>query len=168
MMKKLFVILFLMMMLTSILLVPTQIASAEVIVTEVSITGTITGALPCERDWTEGGVTHWRNCVVYFLYDSNDDRLDGPCEMTMHRNIFSEIGYPAVGHGSWVLDAVNVEGGYWAGTFTANIDETGYMSVYIRGKGFGTLEGLFYETTTHSVGGTDTAYIKTLPSYDGP
>ena len=166
-MKKLLTILSI-MIIASILLVPNQNASAEVIVTEVSITGTITGALPCEREWTEGGVTHWRNCVVYFNYDSTDDRLDGPCEMTMHRNIFSEIGYPAVGHGSWVLDAVKVEGGYWSGTFTANIDASGYMSVYIRGKGFGTLDGLMYETTTHSVGGTDTAYIRTLPSYDGP
>jgi len=166
-MKKLLTILSIMIM-ASILLVPNQVVSAQVIVTEVSITGTITGALPCERDWTEGGVTHWRNCVVYFAYDSDDDRLDGPCEMTMHRNIFSEIGYPAVGHGSWVLDAVNVEGGYWAGTFTANIDKTGYMSVYIQGRGYGTLGGLFYENTTHSVGGTDTAYITTLPSYDGP
>jgi hypothetical protein len=167
-MKKLLKILSIMIM-ASILMVPNHAVSAQVTVTYPEVTGTVVGMVPCERDWTAGGVTHWRNCIVYFAYTSIDDsRLVGTNTMIMHRNIFSEIGYPAVGHGSWVLDAVNVEGGYWAGTFTANIDETGYMSVYIRGKGYGTLDGLLIENTVHSIGGTGPVTITELPSYDGP
>jgi len=166
-MKKLLAILSIMIM-ASILLAPNQVVSAQVVVTEVEVTGAVVGPPVCEKDWTSGGVTHWRNCVVPMYYTSSDFRLTGPSQLTMHRNIFDEIGYPAVGHGSWDLYPVAVDGGYWAGTFTANIDANGYMSVYIHGKGYGTLKGLLYETTTHSVGGSDTAYITTLPSYDGP
>ncbi len=168
-MKKLFIVGFALLVLVSSLMVPNQVASAQVSVTEVTVTGKIDGGLPCVKDWTSGNVTHWRNCVVYMSYTYSDNRLTGPGVLIMNRNIFDKNGaYLAVGHGSWVLNPTAVEDGYWAGTFTANIDTTGYMSVYIRGKGYGTLKGLLYETTTHSLGGSNTAYITTLPSYDGP
>ena len=167
-MKKLLVMFSLMMIMAAGLLVPNQDVSAEVIVHEVEISGSIMGFEPCERSWEEGGITHLRNCVVYMAYTSDDPRLIGTSTMTFSRNVFSDEGYPARGHGSWVLDPDEIDDGYWEGTFTANIDETGYMTVNIIGRGYGSLAGLLYETTAHEIGGQDTAYITELPSYDEP
>lgn len=169
-MKKLLIVGFALVVLLSSLLVPNQVVSAEVSVTHPTVTGTVTKMLGCERIWTAGGISHVRNCVVEMYYTSSDFRLVGTHTMTLSRNIFSEDlnGYPARGHGSWVLNAENVEGGWWEGTFTANIDDTGYMTVNIRGKGYGTLNGLLFENTIHTIGGTSTVTVKELPSYGGP
>lgn len=168
-MKKLLTVLSIILILVTILLVPNQAVSAEVTVIEVGVTGTIVGGLPCAKDWTEGGVTHLRNCVVYVSYTSSDPRLTGSSTLIMNRNIFAKNGsFLARGHGSWDLHPIGVEDGYWAGTFTANIDKTGYMTVNIRGKGYGVLVGLLFENTTHGIGGEDLVLITTLPSYDGP
>lgn len=167
-MKKRFVLLSIAMILAFILLAPNQAVLANVIVTEVGVTGTPLGPPICEKVWTDGGVTHMRNCVMNVMYTSADPRLTGISELVMSRNIFSEIGYPARGHGTWMIDPSSIEGGYWAGTFTANIDETGYMTVNIIGKGYGVLDGLFFENTTHGIGGEDIVLITQVPSYDGP
>ncbi len=111
---------------------------------------------------------HIRDCVFQMAYSSEDDfRLVGINTLTMNQNIFG-YGFPAVGHGAWMLEAALVEDGYWAGTYTANIDESGYMTVNIRGKGYGTLDGLQLDSITHGIGGEETVTITTLPSYDGP
>jgi hypothetical protein len=168
-MKKLFGLLSVLMILALFLLVPNQDVFAKVVVTYPEVTAVLLGPPICERVWTSGSVSHIRDCVFQMAYSSDDDfRLVGINTLTMNQNIFDELGFPAVGHGSWVLEAELVGGGYWAGTYTANIDETGYMTVYIRGKGYGTLEGLQLDSITHGIGGADIVTITTLPSYDGP
>ena len=168
-MKKLLLVLSIILTLVAILLVPNQAASAEVSTIQVGVTGSIVGGLGCAKDWTEGGVTHLRNCVVYVSYTSSDPRLTGSSTLIMNRNIFTENeSFLAQGHGSWVIQPESIAEGYWAGTFTANIDKSGYMTVNIRGKGYGVLQGLLFENTTHGIGGEDLVLITTLPSYDGP
>lgn len=165
-MKKLLLILSIMIM-ASILLVPNQAVLAEVSVTHPTGTSWVEKMLGCERFWTDGGVTHLRNCVVIMGGTSSDPRLVGTTILTLSRNVFSD-GITARGHGKWVLDAENVPDGYWAGTFTANVDNSGFMTVNLRGKGYGTLKGLLYEITLHSMGGEGAATLTELPSYDGP
>lgn len=151
---------------------PNQVVSEKVSVTRPEITLNPLGPPVCEKVWTDGGVTHMLDCVMKTYYTSDDDfRLVGTNTMTMNRNVFSPEGgfsEPTRGHGNWVLDAEEVPGGYWAGTFIANIDATGYMTVNIRGKGYGTLNGLLFETTAHGMDGSYPVTITELPSYDGP
>jgi hypothetical protein len=169
-MKKRFIVGFALLVIVSSLMLPNQVVSANVSVTHPTLTSTVTGGCGCERFWTAGGITHLRNCVVYMSYTSSEDsRLEGTTTLTLSRNVFSdENDYPARDHGTWVLDAENVDGGYWKGTFTANMDDSGYMTVKIRGKGYGTLNGLLFESTAHGMGGAGTVTITELPSYDGP
>ena len=138
-MKKLLTILSIMIM-ASILLVPYHVVSAQVIVAEVEVTGAVLGLPVCEKNWISDGITHLRNCMVPMYYTSSDFRLTGPSTLIMNRNVFSD-GITARGYGSWDLYPIAVDGGYWAGTFTANVDASGYMTVNIIGKGYGTLSG---------------------------
>lgn len=173
-MKKLFAVFSVLMILASFLLVPNQDVFAKVSVTNPLLIAYPQGFPVCDPEnvWTSGGVTHWRDCIMQIYYTSSEDlRLVGMSTFSMNRNIFSVdplIDYPAVGHGNWVLEAELVDGGYWAGTFTANKDDLGNMTVKIRGKGYGSLKGLMFDTVATSMGGAGSVTITTLPSYNGP
>lgn len=168
-MKKLLSILSIMIM-ASILLVPNQVVSAKVIVSKPVITGENQVDKGCEKILITDGITHLQNCASTVSYSSDDDsRLEGINTIIYSQNIFSDVNvYILKGNGSWELDAVNVEGGRWAGTFTAYIDNTGEMTVNIRGKGYGTLKGLFLEYVADGIEGEFEVTVTELPSYDGP
>jgi hypothetical protein len=176
-MKKLFC-LFAVVVIALSFSLPMSDVSAKVISTTITLSAEPRSMIVCAKEWSSGGVTHWRDCTVAIYYYSPDDiRIQGLSNIVMHRNIFAEdafttnplaFGLPAVGHGSWVLTPEAVEDGYWAGTFTANIDDAGDMTVYLRGKGYGTLDGLFWDSVVYNMVGTSEGVITELPSYDGP
>jgi len=141
-MKKLLVLLSVVLMLVVSLAVPAQIASAKVIRTDVELYGVPTSMLDCEKQWTEGGITHLRNCSITLNYSATDDRFIGSTTMVLSRNTFPDDS--ARGHGSWVQHPTAYPDGYWVGTFTASVDSLGVMRVKMRGQGYGSLDGLFF------------------------
>jgi hypothetical protein len=140
-MKKVWVLLSVVLMLVISLAVPARIVSGAVIYTDVEMNGTPTSPLVCEKQWSEGGITHLRDCSISLSYSSTDDRLTGQTTMVLSRNIFP--GGSARGHGSWVSHPTAYPDGYWVGTFTASVDSLGVMRVKMRGQGYGSLDGLF-------------------------
>ena len=141
-MKKVWVLLSVVLMLAISLAVPAQIVSGAVIYTDVEMNGTPTGPLVCEKQWSEGGITHLRDCSISLSYSSTDDRFIGSTMMVLSRNIFPDGS--ARGHGSWVNHPTAYPDGYWVGTFTASVDSSGVMRVRMRGQGYGSLDGLFF------------------------
>ena len=140
-MKKVWVLLSTVLLLVISLAVPAQIVSGAVIYTDVEMNGTPTSMLNCEKQWSEGGITHLRDCSISLSYSSTDDRITGQTTMVLSRNIFPDGS--ARGHGSWVSHPTAYPDGYWEGTFTASVDSLGVMRVSSRAKGYGSLDGLF-------------------------
>jgi hypothetical protein len=142
MMKKGLIFLFVMMTLVISLAMPVKIVYAEVTYTNVTMYGIPAGPLVCESQWSEGGITHLRNCSIPLNYFSSDNRFIGSTLMVLSRNIFPDGS--ARGHGSWVHYPTAYPEGYWVGTFTASVDSLGVMRVRMLGQGYGSLDGLFF------------------------
>ena len=141
-MKKTLVLVFAVLLIFVSLAIPTQIATAAVNYVDVTMNGTPTSPLVCERQWVEDGILHLRNCTISLNYSASDDRFIGQTIMVLSRNVFPDGS--AQGHGSWVNHPTAHPEGYWVGTFTASVDSLGVMRVRMIGKGYGTLKGLFF------------------------
>jgi hypothetical protein len=141
-MKKVWVLLSVVLMLFISLAVPAQIVSGAVIYTDVEMNGTPTSMLVCEKQWSEGGIMHLRDCSISMNYSSTDDRFIGSALSVLSRNIFPDGS--ARGHGSWVNHPTAYPDGYWVGTFTASVDSLGVTRVKFRAQGYGSLDGLFF------------------------
>jgi hypothetical protein len=163
-MKKMWFLLSVVLMLVISLGTPAQIASGAVIYTEFVMNGIPVTPLVCEKQWSEDGVTHLRNCSISLLYSATDNRFVGQTNMVLSRNIFPDGS--ARGHGSWVHYPYAYPDGYWVGTFTASVDSLGVLRVKMIGKGYGTLSGLFYSGDLEgNMLSTINGVITELPTY---
>ena len=142
-MKKLLFFGFLFVVFLLSLLLPTQVFRAKVIRVSVESQITESTAPYAGEIWgNPSGMTFFDGVTLDVYYSANDDRIEGWCTMVMNRNI-SPDG-TAQGHGTWELHPEAYPNGHWDGTFTASIDSEGVMHVRMRGKGYGTLDGLTY------------------------
>ena len=166
-MKKLLIVRFVFLVIVSSMLFPTQIVRGQV--NRVDVASWITDY----RDVISGdswdnpeGIIFWRGITQDVYYTATDDRIQGWCTLVMNRNIFSEFGYSAVGHGTWETYPDDYPNGYWVGTFTASIDSENVMRVRMVGKGYGALDGLTYSGSLEG-GMLSTTYgvITELPTY---
>ena len=163
-MKKLLILLSVVLMLVISLAVPAQMVKAQVSYTEIEMKGLPASGLVCEKQWSEGGITHLRDCSITLNYSSTDDRFIGSTMMVLSRNIFPDGS--ARGHGSWVNHPTAYPEGYWVGTFTASVDSSGVMRVRMRGQGYGSLDGLFFSGELEgNMLSTIYGVIKQVPTY---
>jgi len=96
-------------------------------------------------EWSfPGGNQHVRNWIqIYNVIGLNDDRVTGTNTLLTNAN-FDENGY-GPGWGTFHNES-SIYNGYWEGTWTAVMDETGYVSK-IAGKGYGAFDGLLFRAT---------------------
>jgi len=142
-MKKLLVLLSVVLMLVISLAMPAQIVTAEVIRTDVEMTFAGFAVLsPPDISIKPSGITIFRGAVNHVYYTATDSRLQGWATMVQNMNIRPDAS--AEGYGTWVNQPDAHPGGYWQGVFTASMDADGLMHVKLSGKGYGTLDGLFF------------------------
>ena len=142
-MKKLLFFGFVFVAFLSSMLLPTQVVCAKV--NRVDVVSHITDATDPYAGEILGnpsGMEFWRGITLDVYYTADNDRIQGWCTMVMNR-IISPDG-TAQGYGTWELQPDEFSNGYWDGTFTASIDSEGKMHVRMRGKGYGSLDGLEY------------------------
>jgi len=108
------------------------------------------GVFPYHPDCEEGqwtfpnGNQHVRNWVqIYNAIGLNDDRVTGINTLVANAN-FDANGF-GPGWGTFHNES-SIYNGYWEGTFSAVMDETGYVSKIV-GKGYGDFDGLLFKAT---------------------
>lgn len=142
--------------------VPFQTSSAQVIRTPYEAWATNLcpdhpGCTAGEWSFPDGNI-HVRNMVTVYSSSSADGRVSGINTTVMSANW--DASFVGVGWGTYHLES-DVYDGYWAGNYTVQMYEWGYIC-QIRGKGYGEFEGLLLiatETNGYVVG-----VITELPS----
>jgi hypothetical protein len=110
------------------------------------------------------GITIIRGAVNHVYYLANDSRLQGWSTMVQNQNIRPDTS--AEGFGTWLTEPDAYPDGYWQGVFTASRDADGLMHVKMSGKGYGTLDGLFFSGSLESyIFGPIVGVIKEIPTY---